>query len=144
MHRTLLFFVLTISTPLLAQPPAIVLEVYDRTSDQIPAIDPNAPAYRFEQLSFIFAGPEQITRDITTEAQVTVFDLDSHTIILQTPIYLVDGQTLDPGPNYTIHFELRLHTAAGVLNALIGAGPIELVVPIEPARWHRRPIRPPR
>ncbi len=149
MHwKTFLFIGLLslVCTPALAQKPAIVLEVVPAATphQEHLAVEGEETVLKWENLKFVFAGPDQITREVVTEAQVTVFDLASHTIVFQTDIYQVAGSNLQPGPNYTAVFHLRLQGSNGqVYNALIGSGVIELVVPIitGPSSF-REPSRP--
>ena len=136
MHgRPFLFIglILGLITPVLAQKPAIVLET---TELKPPASLRRAGgkderALRWENLKFLFAGPDKITRGEITEAQVTVFDRASRRIVFQTDIYQVRGSELEPGPNFTVRFSLELLGTNGkVYQVMVGSGAIELVVPV--------------
>ena len=86
---------------------------------------------RWENLKFLFAGPDKIARGEITEAQVTVFDRASHRIVFQTDIYQVEGSDLRPGPNYTTRFSLELLGKDGKpYQVMVGSGVIDLVVPV--------------
>ncbi len=135
-----------VCTPGLAQKPATVLEVMSQRAGPTPRVGQSEPATPlvWENLRFVFAGPDQITREVVTEAQVTVFDYASHEIVFQTNVYRVRGEELEPGPNYTATFHLQLQDLDGqVYDVLVGSGLIELVVPVgnfqELLRSHSRP-----
>ena len=128
----LIGLILGLITPVLAQKPAIVLE-----SSELPAPPhrraggKDERALRWENLKFLFAGPDKIARGEITEAQVTVFDRASHRIVFQTDIYQVRGSELTPGLNYTTHFSLELLGKDGKpYKVMVGSGAIELVVPV--------------
>ena len=120
-------------TPILAQQPAIVLEASElkAAASQRRADGKGDLALRWENLKFLFAGPDKMTRGEITEAQVTVFDRASHRIVFQTDIYQVRGAELTPGPNYTTRFHLELLGKDGKpYQVLVGSGVIDLVVPV--------------
>ena len=119
-------------TPILAQKPAIVLEASELPApSQRRAGDKGDLVLRWENLKFLFAGPDKITRGEITEAQVTVFDRASHRIVFQTDIYQVRGDELEPGPNYTTRFHLELLGKDGKpYQVVVGSGAIELIVPV--------------
>ena len=105
----LIGLILGLITPVLAQKPAIVLEASELPApSQRRADDKGDLALRWENLKFLFAGPDKMTRGEITEAQVTVFDRASHRIVFQTDIYQVRGSDLEPGPNFTVRFSLEL------------------------------------
>lgn len=143
----LIGLILTLITPALAQKPAIVLE-----SSELPAAshrragDKDERALRWENLKFFFAGPDKITRNEITEAQVTVFDRASRRIVFQTDIYQVRGSELAPGPNYTTRFSLELLGRDGKpYEVVVGSGVIDLVVPVSTPdpredRWIETPL----
>ena len=75
----LIGLILGLITPVLAQKPAIVLEASELPApSQRRADDKGDLALRWENLKFLFAGPDKMTRGEITEAQVTVFDRASH------------------------------------------------------------------
>ena len=85
----------TLITPVLAQQPAIVLEASALPAPSHRQADGKGDlALRWENLKFLFAGPDKMTRNQVAEAQVTVFDRASRRIVFQTDIYQVRGDDL--------------------------------------------------
>jgi hypothetical protein len=128
----LIGLVVGLVTPLLAQQPAIVLEASELPAASHRRADGKGDlSLRWENLKFLFAGPDKIARGEITEAQVTVFDRASHRIVFQTDIYQVEGSDLRPGPNYTTRFSLELLGKDGKpYQVMVGSGVIDLVVPV--------------
>ena len=123
----------TLITPALAQQPAIVLEASELkpAASHRRAGGKDERGFRWENLKFLFAGPDKMTRNQVAEAQVTVFDRASRRIVFQTDIYQVRGDDLQPGPNYTTHFHLELLGKDGkIYRVVVGGGVIELIVPV--------------